>query len=69
MLSAYCLAKVSMLAAADFVPDVIAVHVNSFLTATRKYRLHSMASRVTVSVHASTMSELHKEMYPSLRQL
>ena len=35
--------------------------VNPFLTAAGKYRLHSMASLVAVSVHASTMFELQKE--------
>ena len=42
---------------------------NSLLCAAGKYRIHSMASLVTASVHACTMSKLQKEMYPSLRQL
>ena len=40
-----------------------------FLTAAGKYRLHSISSLVTVSVRASAMCKLQKEMYPSLRQL
>ena len=40
--------------------------INSFLTDPGKYRLQSMASLVTASVHASNMSKLQKEMYPSL---
>ena len=39
------------------------------MAAAGKYRLHSTASLVAVSVHASTMSEPLKEMCPSLRQL
>ena len=49
--------------------ELLGNDLNSFLTAPGKYRLHSMASLVTVSVHASAMSKLQKEMYPSLRQL
>ena len=36
------------------------------LTAAGKYQLPSMASLVTASAHASTVSTLQKEMCPSL---
>ena len=43
--------------------------INSYLTGAGKYRLHSMASLVTILVHSSAMSKLQKELCPSLRQL